>query len=227
MVLRFHSQNKLPPWYNWQNVDIKTINETNPISSRLVFSYSRCAYFLILSMMPLILQNEDSGTDIQKGVMIASSKCENKNEDIKRCNESWPQLHILCRFFPLNGRFKFNEHKTIFARFSVYWRSIQMVTLYTSLIDPPGDIWCVWEHMTKTKLSSTSQSHLYFLTDSDFLFQKSMQNVQAARHSPTTDFHIIYDLDCQFLFIAPSVLSNVYCNSWKYVNKYLIQFNST
>jgi hypothetical protein len=38
-------------------------------------------------MMPLILQNEDSGTDIQKGVMIASSKCENKNEDRKRCNE--------------------------------------------------------------------------------------------------------------------------------------------
>jgi hypothetical protein len=34
-----------------------------------------------------------------------------------------------------------------------------------------------------------------------------------------------FSLDCQFCF-GPSVFSNVYCNSWKYVNKYLIQFNS-
>jgi len=39
-------------------------------------------------MVPLILQNDDSGTDVQKGVIIASSKSENKNEDRKRCNET-------------------------------------------------------------------------------------------------------------------------------------------
>ena len=63
---------------------LKTINQTDPNLSRLVFFHSRYAYFLILSKVPLILQNGDYVT----GVMIASSKNENKNEDNKRCNES-------------------------------------------------------------------------------------------------------------------------------------------
>ena len=58
---------------------LKTINETNPNLSRL-FPHCRYAYFLILSMVPLILQTHDSGTDVQKGVIIISCKSENKME---------------------------------------------------------------------------------------------------------------------------------------------------
>jgi hypothetical protein len=84
-VLRFHS----PKSTDHQDITeilltLKTINQTNPNLSRLVFSHSRYAYFLNLSKVSLILQNGDSVT----GVMLASSKSENKNEDSKRCNES-------------------------------------------------------------------------------------------------------------------------------------------
>ena len=84
-VLRFHSPKKT----DRQDITeilltLKTINQTNPNLSRLVFSHSRYVYFLNLSKVSLILKNGDSGT----GVMLASSKSENKNEDSKRCNES-------------------------------------------------------------------------------------------------------------------------------------------
>jgi hypothetical protein len=64
-----------------------------------------------------------------------------------------------------------------FARFSVYWGNIQMVTLYTSLIYPPGDSWSVWEHIMTIKQNcrllhkAMTIFYFYLLTDFVFLFQ--------------------------------------------------------